>query len=123
MDDIIPTPHLYPAYRERDPVVYSSRTGLVGLGAGLFSAGMKNAYFGTSTRAATFLTIYGSTIPIYGTSNFTQFVLILGLAFGAYGFTKITMSNLRRKNDGWNEFAGGASGGFLWGVFSTLFSQ
>lgn len=69
MDDIIPTPHLYPAYRERDPILYSSRTGLVGLGAGLFAAGMKNAYFGTSTRAATFVTVYGSTIPIYGTSD------------------------------------------------------
>jgi|SRR5277367_2207908 len=45
------------------------------------------------------------------------------MAFGAYGFTKITMSNLRQKNDGWNEFAGGASGGFLWGVFSTFIIQ
>ena len=44
---------------------------------------------------------------------------MLGMAFGAYGFTKVAMSNLRQKNDGWNEFAGGASGGFLWGVFSN----
>jgi hypothetical protein len=68
MDDIIPTPHLYPAYRERDAVSYGSRTGLAGLGAGVFAASMKNAYFGTSTRAITILTTYGSTIPIYGTS-------------------------------------------------------
>jgi hypothetical protein len=44
---------------------------------------------------------------------------MLGMAFGAYGFTKVAMSNLRQKNDGWNEFTGGASGGFLWGVFSN----
>src|SRR5271170_6842139 len=68
MDDIIPTPHLYPAYRERDAIFYSSRTGLVGLGAGLFAACMKNVYFGSSARAITVFTTYGSTIPIYGTS-------------------------------------------------------
>jgi len=65
-DDVIPTPHLYPAYRERDPILYSSQLGLVGLGAGLFSACMKNVYFGTSTRAWTVVTVYGSTVPIYG---------------------------------------------------------
>jgi hypothetical protein len=68
MDDIIPTPHIYPAYRERDPLIYSSRTGVVGLGAGLFAACMKNVYFGSSTRAVTVFTTYGSTIPIYGAS-------------------------------------------------------
>jgi hypothetical protein len=68
MDEIIPTPHLYPAYRERDAVSYGSRTGVVGLGAGLFAASMKNAYFGSSARAITIFTTYGSTIPIYGTS-------------------------------------------------------
>jgi len=40
--------------------------------------------------------------------------------FGAYGFTKSVMSNFRLTNDGWNEFAGGFSGGFLWGVFRTI---
>lgn len=33
---------------------------------------------------------------------------------------KTGLSNFRRKNDGWNEFAGGASGAFLWGIFSII---
>jgi hypothetical protein len=43
---------------------------------------------------------------------------LVGAAFGAYGISKSMMCNFRKKNDGWNEFTGGASAGLLWGVFS-----
>ena len=42
-------------------------------------------------------------------------------AFGSYGLTKGLLQNFRRENDGWNEFAGGVSGGIVWGAFSNLF--
>jgi hypothetical protein len=42
-------------------------------------------------------------------------------AFGSYGLTKGLLQNFRRTNDGWNEFAGGATGGIVWGVFSNTF--
>lgn len=40
-------------------------------------------------------------------------------AFGSYGFTKGFMQNFRRTNDGWNDFAGGVTGGIVWGAFSN----
>jgi hypothetical protein len=38
---------------------------------------------------------------------------------GSYGLMKAAMTNFRRTNDGWNELAGGLTGGFVWGLFST----
>jgi hypothetical protein len=66
MSELYKSVHLYPPFHERDALAYSLRTGLVGLGAGLFSACMKNAFFTTSTSPWTVVTQYGSTIPIYG---------------------------------------------------------
>ena len=66
MPDILPKAHLYPPYRETDAMSYAMRTGLVGVGAGTFSACMKNAYFSTTGNAWGAFTVYGSTIPIYG---------------------------------------------------------
>jgi hypothetical protein len=66
MSNLGPLIHLYPPYREKDALDYGIRTGLVGLGAGLFSACVKNAYFSTTASAWTVFSVYGSTIPIYG---------------------------------------------------------
>lgn len=66
MPDLLPKTHLYPTFREYDALNTGLTSGLVGLGAGLFSACMKNAYFGTSSSAWTVFSVYGSTIPIYG---------------------------------------------------------
>src|SRR5579862_7961880 len=66
MSELYKSVHLYPPFHEKDALAYSLRTGLVGLGAGLFSACMKNAFFTTSTSPWTVVTQYGSTIPIYG---------------------------------------------------------
>ena len=68
MPDLLPKVHLYPPYRETDALNAGVRTGLVGLGAGLFSACMKNAYFSTTARAYTVVSVYGATIPIYGSN-------------------------------------------------------
>jgi hypothetical protein len=69
MPDLLPKVHLYPPYRETDALNAGMRTGLVGLGAGLFSACMKNAYFSTTARAWTVVSVYGATIPIYGSNT------------------------------------------------------
>ena len=66
MSNLGPQIHLYPPYRETDALDYAVRTGLVGLGAGLFSACMKNAYFASTASAWTVVSVYGATIPIYG---------------------------------------------------------
>jgi len=113
-------PRLYPPWREASSIDHALRNGFVGLGAGLFSACVKNAYSATTTSAVKVITIYGSTIPIYGTptSCFDGWTLIgVGAAFAAYGFTSTLASNLRRRNDSINEFWGGASGAFVWSVF------
>jgi hypothetical protein len=62
-------PRLYPPWRDTSALDHSLRYGFVGLGAGLFSACVKNAYASTTTSAVKVITIYGSTIPIYGTSS------------------------------------------------------
>lgn len=66
MTEPIRTVHLYPKFREQDALSYALRTSVLGLGAGTFSACMKNAYFSTTASAWGVLTIYGGTIPIYG---------------------------------------------------------
>ena len=66
MPDLLPKTHIYPPYRESDALNYALRTGFAGLGAGLFSACVKNAYFSTTTRAWTVVSVYGATVPIYG---------------------------------------------------------
>ena len=75
MPELLPKAHLYPPFRETDTMSYAMRTGLVGIGAGTFSACMKNAYFSTTGNAWGAFTVYGSTIPIYGIP--TQFISIL----------------------------------------------
>jgi hypothetical protein len=59
-------PRLYPPWRESSALDHGLRTGFVGLGAGLFSACVKNAYAATTTSAVKVITVYGATIPIYG---------------------------------------------------------
>jgi hypothetical protein len=70
MSEILPKAHLYPPFHEVDTLSYAMRTGLVGLGAGTFSACVKNAYFSTTASPWTVISVYGGTIPIYGTQLF-----------------------------------------------------
>ena len=72
MHDFILQAHLYPPFREVDTLSYAMRTGLVGLGAGTFSACVKNAYFSTTASPWTVISVYGGTIPIYGTRLFVE---------------------------------------------------
>ena len=67
MPDLIPRIHLYPPFREIDTISYAMQTGLLGLGAGTFSACMKAAYFSTSASPWSVVSVYGGTIPVYGT--------------------------------------------------------
>jgi hypothetical protein len=69
MQSFPPATHLYPPYKEIDTLTYAGRMGLLGFSAGTFSAAMKNAYFSSTTSAWGVLTLYGSTIPIYGTTH------------------------------------------------------
>lgn len=46
-------------------------------------------------------------------------ILIAAAVFGTYGLTKASLQNFRRAIDGWNEFAGGAAAGVVWGAFSN----
>jgi len=112
--------HLYPPYREIDPILYSVEHGLVGLGAGFFSACVKNAYFTNTTSPWGVFTVHGATIPIYGMSSI-DFIIVLmeGAALGTYALSKAMLTNFREKNDAWNEFTGGVSGAFIWSVFRT----